>query len=293
MRKILHKTILATLLVGFAVVSPAAADVTLSFGVYASDKPSAMVRQFRPVLNVLEDRMTKLVGEPVEIRLQVAKTYEQGIDDLVLGKVDFARFGPASYIEAKDADAGVTILAVESKDGTKVFNGVIAVAKDSSAQSIEDLRGKSFAFGDQRSTIGRYLSQLYLLRHGIHAADLKHFDYLGRHDKVGYAVGSGQFDAGALKESTFNKLVDKGVPIRVIGRFPNVTKPWIARSGLDENVRKALQTALFQIKDEEALKALTKDGFLEGDDRDYAFIREAILSNHLFEARSNTAQNTN
>ena len=269
------------------------AEVTLSFGVYASDKPSAMVRQFRPILNVVEERMAKMLGESVHIRLQVAKTYEQGIVDLVSGKVDFARFGPASYIEAKGTDPGVTILAVESKDGTKVFNGVIAVAKESPVQSVEDLRGKSFAFGDRRSTIGRYLSQLYLLENGIHASDLKRFEYLGRHDKVGYAVGSGQFDAGALKESTFNNLVEMGVSIRIIGRFPNVTKPWIARSGMDERIRTALQTVLFQIKDEEALKALTKDGFLEGDDRDYAFIREAIVNNLLFSAPTRAAQGTN
>ena len=293
MRKISRDCTFLVVLASFLGAIPASADVNLAFGVYASDKPTAMVRQFRPVLNVIEERMAKRLGEPVRIRLQVAKTYEKGIADLVERKVDFARFGPASYIEAKEADPDVSIVAVESKDGTKVFNGVICVTKGSPVQTIQDLSGKSFAFGDQRSTIGRYLSQLYLLRHGVHAADLKHFEYLGRHDKVGYAVGSGQFDAGALKESTYVKLVDAGVPLRVIGRFPNVTKPWIARGGLDERYRVALQEVLLQIRDEEALKALTKDGFLEGDDRDYAFTREAILSNHLFFGPAQAARNTN
>ncbi len=273
--------------------APAHADVNLAFGVYASDKPSAMVKQFRPVLNIIEERMTGLLGEPVKIRLQVAKTYEQGIVDLVDGGVDFARFGPASYIEAKEADSGISILAMESSGGTKVFNGVICVAKDSPVMSMGDLVGLRFAFGDQRSTIGRYLSQLYLLRHNLRAADLRYFEYLGRHDKVGYAVASGRFDAGALKESTFRNLVEIGVPLRVIGSFPNVTKPWIARSGLPERYREALKQVLFLIKDEEALRALSKDGFLEGDDRDYAFIREAILSNHLFFNRPPLAQGVN
>lgn len=263
---------------------PAWAEMFLSFGVYASDKPSAMVRQFRPILNVVEERMTAMLGEPVNIRLQVAKTYEQGIADLVEGKVDFARFGPASYVEAKQADPGLAILAVESNNKTKTFNGVICVATDSPVQSVADLRGTSFAFGNPRSTIGRYLSQLYLLRHGVHGSDLKHFDYLGRHDKVGDAVASGRFDAGALKESTFNKLVAEGAPLRVIGRFPNAAKPWIARSGLAEGLQAALREVLLQINDEKALEPLKRGGFLEGDDSDYAFIREAIMSNHLFAA---------
>lgn len=293
MRKLLQTCTFLFVLTPFLCAIPAQAKVMLLFGVYASDKPSAMVRQFRPILNVVEVRMTVMLGEPVEIRLQVAKTYEQGIADLVEGKVDFARFGPASYIEAKQADPEVTILAVESNDGTKVFNGVISVASESPIKSVDDLHGKSFAFGDRRSTIGRYLSQLFLLRSGVHASNLKHYEYLGRHDKVGYAVASGQFDAGALKESTFNKLVASGVSLRAIGRFPNVTKPWIARSGLAGNLRDALRGVLLQIKDEEALKALKKGGFLEGDDRDYAFIREAIQSNHLFTANQHGAENTN
>lgn len=72
------------------------------------------------------------------------------------------------------------------------------------------LRGQTFAFGDERSTIGRYLSQLLLVQHGIRADELLSYEYLGRHDRVGTAVGAGQFDAGALKESTFRKLKKKG-----------------------------------------------------------------------------------
>lgn len=265
-----------------AIPIAAQADVNLTFGVYASDKPSAMVRQFRPILNILESKMSKQLGEPVKITMHVAKTYEQGIDDLVSGRVDFARFGPASYIEAKESEPGVSILVVESNKGKKVFHGVICVAKGSPIKGVEDLRGARFAFGDERSTIGRYLSQLYLLRHDIRAADLGYFEYLGRHDKVGAAVGAGRFEAGALKESTFNKLVEKGVPLVSIGSFPNVTKPWIARSGLSEKVSRTLRAVLLNIKDKNALKNLSKDGFLLGSDEDYAFIRESILTNHLF-----------
>jgi len=273
---------LAAVAFSFAAASPASAEISLAFGVYASDKPSAMVKQFRPILNVLQDDLSGLAGEPVRIRMQIAKTYEQGVIDLVAGKVDFARFGPASYIRAREADPRVEILAIESSKGKKTFNGVIAVARDSSIQAISELRGKSFAFGDERSTIGRYLSQLHLMRNNVRASDLKHFEYLGRHDAVGAAVGSGRFDAGALKESTFKRLIKKGINLRAIARFPNVTKPWIARGGLPAKTKAMLRRTLLALDDPKALKALTSDRLLEGSDEDYAGIREAILSNHLF-----------
>ena len=188
----LTRIVSVLLLPALAAIWPAAAqaDLALTFGVYSSDKPTAMVRQFRPILNALEKNMSKIRGEPVKIRMQVAKTYQEGMNDLVTGKVDFSRFGPASYIIAKESDNNIEILAVETIKGKRVFNGVIVVGKNSPIKTIRELHGKSFAFGNEESTIGRYLAQLYLMRNHIRSNDLGSYEYLGRHDAVGAAVGS-------------------------------------------------------------------------------------------------------
>lgn len=256
--------------------------ITLSLGLYTSNKPSSMVRKFRPIVKHLELKMTEKLGKPVNIRMQLAKNYEQGIQHLTAGKVDFSRFGPASYIEAKRSNPDLEILAMESKDSKKIFHGIIATSMDSPVATIDDLIGGSFAFGDQQSTIGRYLSQQFLANNGIGAKDLGHFEYLGRHDIVGTRVGAGDFTAGALNESTFRKLLSKGEEIREIARFPNVTKPWIARSGLDPKIFAALQFCLLELTDKESLQKLKIDGFLEGSDADYEVIRSAILGNDRF-----------
>ncbi len=257
-------------------------DVELTFGVYAADKPTVVVKKFRPVVTELERVLARKLDQKVTIKLQVASSYAKGIEAAVSGEVDIARVGPASYVEIKRKDPLVRVLAVESTRGKKQFYGVISVAEDSPIQDVGELKGKSFAFGNPNSTIGRYLAQQYLGQHGVLAADLGHYEYLGRHDKVGHAVGAGHFDAGALKEGTFKRLVKQGVPIRQIAQFPNVTKPWIARSGLDEHLFRAIQQSLLSLKDPKALKALKKDGFLPGDDADYSRIRFAIEGNGRF-----------
>ena len=208
-------------------VNENAETISLTFGVYTSDKPSEVIKQFQPILDSLEADMSETLGQPVEIRIQVAPTYEKGIANIVNGEVDFARFGPASYIEAISANPDLELLALESSKGEKVFYGIIAVHEDSDIEAVSELAGKRFAFGDELSTIGRYLSQAHLFEQGVSASDLGYFEYLGRHDMVGTAVGAGEFDAGALKESTFNKLIEQGTPIRELARFPNVTKPWL------------------------------------------------------------------
>lgn len=258
------------------------AQLHLTFGVDASDKPSAMVQQIRPTLDLLEQAVGQTLGEKVTISMIVESDYQLGIERLIQGHSDFERLGPASYVEAKKKAPGITIIAAERYGDSHFFEGVICVNTASNITRVEDLKGKSFAFGDEQSTIGRYLSQLYLMRHGIKAGDLKSFEYLNCHDRVGYAVASGQFDAGALEGTIFKKLVDQGVPIRQLASFQNVTKPWVARPGLDPRIIAALRQGLIGIHDKAALSALRFDGFLPATDKDYAVIRASIVENPLF-----------
>lgn len=260
----------------------ASAEVNLVFGTYSPDKPTAMVKQLRPSLNRISEIMGEILDEEVQIRLQVVRSYEDGVSLIVDNKVDFTRLGPASYVLAKKRNPDLSILAMEKKRGNKYFHGVICVAEDSEIVNVAELQGRSFAFGNSRSTLGRYFAQQILMDHGIRADDLKRYEYLGRHDKVGQAVGSGLYDAGALEETTFNKLVKKGVKIRAIAKVRNATRPWVARAALDPRIEEALRAALLRMKDEKALAALRFEGFLPGDDTEYEATRQAIESNPGF-----------
>lgn len=268
-----------------ACAGPAAARIDLTFGTYSPDKPTDTVAQLRPTLDEVAREMTEILDEEVVIKLQVVRSYEDGVAQIVAGDVDFTRLGAASYVEARRINQDLDILAIENKRGAKRFNGVICVRNDSHITELSQLRGNSFAFGNERSTMGRYLAQLTLLRAGVRARDFARYEYLGRHDKVGRAVGSGLFDAGALEETTFGRLVDRGVPIRAIATYSGSTKAWVSRAGLAPGVRQALRHVLLHLTTPEALKALRFDGFLEGDNSDYDATREAIQMNPAFFAQ--------
>ncbi len=269
-----------------------AETVELRFGTYTREKPTTIIRSHRPIMNVLQKLLARRLGVPVEISIQVSRSYKDGAKSLIDGRVDFARFGAASYVLTKDAAPKISLLGADSVGGEAQFYGVIAVAPDSAVVTISDLRGRTFAFGSKRSTIGRYLSQRHLVQHGIQAQDLKSFDYLGRHDVVGTAVSSGRYDAGALKEGTFEKLVKKGHKLRALARFPNVTHAWIARPKLDGELRKALAAALLSVTDNQALKAFGRDGFLNVADSDYDIIRQAISNNDRFFSNTDAVTTT-
>src|SRR5262249_1778309 len=142
--------------------------------------------------------------------------------------VDIARFGPASYVVTKEQAPGISIIAVEEVGEQTNFNGILFVRADSGITSIEQLKGKTFAFGDRSSTIGRFLPQVALVESGIHANDLKAYSYLDRHDKVVTAVLNGEYDAGAAKEATVAKYQNRAPGLRTLKILNNATKPWLA-----------------------------------------------------------------
>lgn len=261
---------------------PALADIDLIFGTYAADKPTETVRKFKPFLDHVAAGMSEILGEPVSIKMKIAKEYEESIDHLATGAIDFSRFGPASYITAHALNSDIQIVAMELKKGEKRFKGVIAVHADSNIETLQDLAQRSFAFGDELSTIGRYLAQSHLIEAGVYSQDLERFEFLGRHDRVGAAVGAGNFTAGALKESTFKKMVQSGVPIKALFKFDNVTKPWLASSNMSPEVLSAMQQVIMNTTDPEILGSIAKDGFTTGADTDYDFVRDAMERSRMF-----------
>jgi len=93
-------------------------DADLRFGVYATDKPTVVVKKFGPMVAELQRLLTKNSGRQVHIKLEVASTYEKGIHAAASGEVDIARVGPASHREGflpgDDADYQRIRSAVEN-----------------------------------------------------------------------------------------------------------------------------------------------------------------------------------
>ena len=257
------------------------APVKVTFGTYAFRKPTEVWKQFQPVTVELSRLLSAELGESVTVDLAVVKTYEECLDQLVTGKIDVVRLGPSSYVLAKERNPRIQILAAENEDSRKV--GLIVVRDDSPIRTLADLAGKRFAFGDDQSTIGRFLSQAELVQAGVLGRDLAHWQYLERHDIVFKAVEIGDYDAGALHADTFNELSEKAATkLRVLHAFDNVPKPWIARAELDPRISAALRKSLLAMKDPAVLKSLKVPGFVPSADKDFDVVRKGMRDAERF-----------
>ena len=89
----IRKILCAALLGAGTVISmPANADVELMFGIYAADQRVKMMWQCGSLVTAMEKRMSSTLDEPVTIEININQNYDQGLDDVTAGLVDFARF---------------------------------------------------------------------------------------------------------------------------------------------------------------------------------------------------------
>jgi phosphonate transport system substrate-binding protein len=271
---------LCILLLGIATGQDLAGEPrTLIFSTYATERPSEELRKMEPFRGAVEEELRKR-GQDLRVDVRIFPSYEEGVDAIVEGEVDFSRLGPVNYVLGKQRNPGLSLLAVEAHSGSKQFSGLIIVAKDSPIHSLADLREKKMAFGDPTSTTGRYLAQAELAKKGITAKDLGSYEYLGRHDKVVFAVASGAFDAGATNERTFNKYAQQ-LGLRDLARFPSPTQAWVARDRLDSEITEALRATLLSLQGP-ALDYIDRNGFLPGNDSDYDELRRVLKETHSF-----------
>ena len=173
---------LAALLVTMLLAPSAKADITLNFGLYASDKPTEVVRQFRPVLSFLERDIGARLGEKTSIQIQVSRGYEEGIENLVAGRVDFARFGPASYVLAKQANPALSVHAsdwddetVETARATIANHGIDIDVRIADARSLRTVSSHSFDYIVSDPPYGVRLGKRTSIR-GLYADLLKSFE---------------------------------------------------------------------------------------------------------------------
>ena len=164
---------------------------------------------------------------------------------------------------------------MELQKGLKRINGVIITQRDSGIKELADLRNKTFAFGEEHSTMGRFLAQSELVNNNITSEDLKHFWHFDRHDLVAHAVLANKYDAGAISADTYKKYCDPE-EVLVVKAFENVTKAWVSRENLPEAFKVAITAALLTLEASEVLLEINCSGFVEGTPKEYDVIRDAI-----------------
>jgi phosphonate transport system substrate-binding protein len=154
-----------------------------------STDPGKIVRESQPLVNYLERETAS------RVELVVPTNYAAVVEAIANDRVDIAYLGGFTFVQASQR-AGVRPLVQRERDQN--FHSVFITQPDSGINSLADLKGHSFAFGDVNSTSGHLMPAYYMRRAGIDPGALAKTLYTGGHDATALAVANAKVDAGAM-----------------------------------------------------------------------------------------------
>jgi phosphonate transport system substrate-binding protein len=281
MRTILSLLAAAALSLSGPVV--AAPDVLqLGIGLFQPDKEKNDAT-YRPLADYLAKRLGK------KIVLRTVDTWEGLAKSLASGETDLALMGPWGYVLANN-ESGAQAVATILYEGRPEYFAIIVTHPRSGINRIEDLKGRSFAFGDKGSTSGYLIPLHELMKRGIPDPE-KHFGrtLYTRHQAIEAQVTRGELDAGADYNRNRDAMIADGLikagDSRIIwtsAPLPNDAFAVSAALAKDKAFVEILQRALEEVGKElesnPQLLPARYTGFVKRDNAFYAPIREAGLA---------------
>ncbi|WP_020654273.1 putative selenate ABC transporter substrate-binding protein [Massilia niastensis] len=253
-RRFLTNLILAasgSLLLAGAVAAQGSAGV-LRVSAIPDEAPTELQRKFKP----LGEYLARATGLKVEFT--PVTDYAASVEGLINRKIDMVWFGGFTFVQANVRSKGQVTPLVQRAEDEK-FRSVF-ITTQPGINKLEDLRGKTLAFGSESSTSGHLMPRSFLLGAKVDPdTDLKRVAFSGAHDATVAAVAGGKVDAGALNISVWEKLVEaKKVDPKEVRVF--YTTPgyfdynWTVRSDMDPALKKKITDAFL------ALDASTPQG---------------------------------
>jgi phosphonate transport system substrate-binding protein len=278
-----HLVALATLLLAAAITSRGA---QARDGIRVGMIPDAGATQVSIEEKApLRDYLAKAMGLPVE--LIIPTNYNATVEGLGNGSLDFAYLGGLTYIKAH---ARYGVLPIVQREADREFHSLFITHAGTSIRSLQDLKGKTFAFGDINSTSGHLMPFEALRRAGIDRdKDLK-YRYTGSHPATAKAVEVGAVDAGALDESVYQAMLKDakldGAKVRVFFTTPPfVDYVWVAREQVDAATRDKFGGAFLALqpgRDDRIVGILRAGKFVKATDDEYDTLRRVAADLKLF-----------
>ena len=240
-------------------------------GSVAMDVPAEMVKRLTPLTRYLS------AHSGISVSFRASPNMDSAIADLGSGVTRIAYLTPAAYLEARRLH-GVEPLVAPLTNGKSTFHLVVAVKQTSPLRHASELKGKTFAFGDERAR----LQQAVVVGAGVRLAELSSYAFLKHYDNIAKAVLNDDFDAGILTEGAFQEFAPRG--LRLLHTSPPLPAYVFAVNGLPPATVGQLRAAFLSLRDDtpehrDILQALGKgyDGFVPAQDKDYEMVRRLLI----------------
>ena len=268
---------------------------SLVMGLIPAEDPAAMIEQIKP----MKAWMEKKLGQHIE--LFTATDYSGVIEAMRVKKVDFAWFGPFSYVMAHDrAGADAFAVGVDPKGKSTYCSYLVATPETARKLGITTpLIGEegmkviyqklnqhknefTFTFTDPASTSGYAVPRYFMWKVGMDPEKVfQKVGFSGTHDAAELMVKNKTVDMASDNDMTNPAMVAKGrispqTNIIIWKSIPLPGSPVAYRHDLPENIKAELKKAITTIPKE--ANKVTAFGNITGweivSDADYSLIKQ-------------------
>ena len=213
------------------------------------------------------------------------KSYSEINALLANGAADIAFLANGAYNAYSQLEE-IEPLVMQVRFGVPYYHSYIIVPKDSPAQSLQDLRGKTFAFTDPLSFSG-YLVPVYMLKQIGEKPEKLFSNYIFTysHQKALQAVANKVVDGASIGSHVYNESVEKKDGLSDLVKIIAIseksgTGPVVVRKSLGASDIQILRQAFLHMHEEaslaDALATLLVDYYVEPDESLYEFPRKII-----------------
>ena len=252
-----------------------------------------------PHLEVFQGLETLFRRRGIELDWVLYSDYDVMVDAFVSGEIDLAWNGPLGYVKIRRLlDEPCQVIAMRDVDIG--FTTHFIARADSGIETVEDLKGRNFAFGRRSSEQAGLVPHHLLKQAGINPAkDLAVSSFYedrpsaGRSDErdVVQRVASGEFDAGAVSQRTMENMAEDGTLPRDKVRIFYSSEPYshccfTARRGLEPSLAGEIEAAFLSVTgsdevEQAVLKGEACSSFVEGIEHGWDLIEEAAVAEGL------------
>ncbi len=217
---------------------------TLRVSAIPDEAPTELIRKFKPLGEYLE----KELGMPV--KFTPVSDYAAVVEALASDRLDMAWLGGFTFVQTRLKTGNAIPLVQREQD--EQFTSKFITA-DPTVKSLQDLKGKTFAFGSVSSTSGSLMPRYFMLKDGIEPEQFfSRIAYSGAHDATAAWVEAGKADAGVLNASVWDKLVAAGKvntdKVRVFATTPTYYDyNWTVRGTLDPALAEKIKAAFLAL----------------------------------------------
>jgi len=220
-----------------------AADV-LRVSAIPDEAPTELQRKFKPLGAYLEQQLG------MKVEFVPVSDYAAVVEALASDRLDMAWLGGFTFVQTR-LKTGNAIPLVQREQDEKFTSKYITA--NPAVKSLQDLKGKTFAFGSVSSTSGSLMPRFFMLKDGIKPEEFfSRVAYSGAHDATVAWVQAGKVDGGVLNASVWDKLVaaDKVDTSKVV--VLGTTPPyydynWTVRGNLDPALTDKIKTAFLAL----------------------------------------------